>query len=117
MVDKFYENVKFLRREEEEASLSGGAGVAIDTSLAINVMATCDEHVADPCSIRRERIAAREANVVEAKPVEQPSTAAPAPTGPALDIESVRTLWPAVLEALKALPNGGRTTWTVSTTC
>ena len=39
--------------------------------------------------------------------------AAPAATGPALDIESVRTLWPAVLEALKALPNGGRTTWTV----
>lgn len=38
---------------------------------------------------------------------------APAATGPALDIESVRTLWPAVLEALKALPNGGRTTWTV----
>lgn len=30
-----------------------------------------------------------------------------------VDIESVRTLWPAVLEALKALPNGGRTTWTV----
>ena len=31
MYDRFYENVKFLRREE--ASLSAGAGVAIETSL------------------------------------------------------------------------------------
>ena len=55
------------------------------------------------------------ATVVDEKPAEQPAVAAAAPaaTGPALDIESVRTLWPAVLEALKALPNGGRTTWTV----
>ena len=30
-----------------------------------------------------------------------------------LDIESVRTLWPAVLEAVKSMPEGGRTAWTV----
>ena len=64
---------------------------------------------------------AEETAAVPAPATEEPSApaataaapTAPAATGPALDIESVRTLWPAVLEALKALPNGGRTTWTV----
>jgi len=39
---------------------------------------------------------------------------APKPAGgPAADIESIRTLWPAVLETVKSIPSGGRTAWTV----
>jgi len=49
----------------------------------------------------------------EAAPAVAAATATAAASTPAVDIESVRTMWPAVLEALKALPNGGRTTWTV----
>ena len=50
-----------------------------------------------------------------------PSAPAPAPRavpspGPGavpVDLESIRTLWPAVLEAVKSTPAGGRTAWTV----
>ncbi len=30
-----------------------------------------------------------------------------------VDLDSIRTLWPAVLESVKAIPAGGRTAWTV----
>ena len=52
-----------------------------------------------------------------------PAPAEPAPStpvapaagagAPPIDMESIRTLWPAVLEAVKATPAGGRTAWTV----
>ena len=56
---------------------------------------------------------AADASAAPDQPAPAEPAAAVAPNGVAVDIESVRTLWPAVLEALKALPNGGRTTWTV----
>lgn len=54
-------------------------------------------------------------------PTSAPAAAAQAPavaqtrssSGPAVDIESIRTLWPAVLETVKSIPSGGRTAWTV----
>ena len=55
----------------------------------------------------------------------EPTTAAPAAAAPAaaaqppapasappVDLDSVRTMWPAVIEALKAMPGGGRIAWT-----
>jgi len=50
------------------------------------------------------------------QPTAQPAAPAPAAdsaSGPAVDIESIRTLWPAVLETVKSIPSGGRTAWTV----
>ena len=46
-------------------------------------------------------------------PAPTPAPTTSAPSGPAVDMESIRTLWPAVLEAVKSTPAGGRTAWTV----
>jgi DNA polymerase-3 subunit gamma/tau len=50
-----------------------------------------------------------------APPVAPPAAKAAAPTSGVVpvDLESIRTLWPAVLEAVKNTPAGGRTAWTV----
>ncbi len=53
------------------------------------------------------------ATPVAEQPIAPTPTTVEPPTGPAVDIASIRTLWPAVLEVVKSLPDGGRTAWTV----
>lgn len=64
-------------------------------------------------------LAAQEQAAPAARPApperEQPPAATSSVTAgqPGVDIESIRTLWPAILETVKAIPSGGRTAWTV----
>ena len=95
-------------RRLSEVAPTSAPRTAVDADPVVAELASHDTPAPRPTATERPQTAATPA----AAPA--PSTPASKPaSGPAIDIESIRTLWPAVLETVKSIPSGGRTAWTV----
>ncbi len=92
------------RRLSDVAPTTVSPRVAVDADPVVAELATHE-----PIAAEVPKLPVPPSHVTTATVTsEKPSIA-----GPAVDIESIRTLWPAVLEAVKTIPSGGRTAWTV----
>ena len=113
------------RRLSDVAPTTGATAGATPAPTAAAPRATrpavdADPVVADLAATPTATPTAPASAPAEPAPAAAPATAAapapaePSPAGaPPADLESIRTLWPAVLEAVKGTPAGGRTAWTV----
>lgn len=90
-------------RRLSEVAPTSAPRAAVDADPVVAELAAHDAPAAGP--------ATREVAAAVATAAATP--ALKASSGPAIDIESIRTLWPAVLETVKSIPAGGRTAWTV----
>ena len=92
-------------RKLSEVAPSTAAQAAVDADPVVAELASAPAREPTPVASPE-----RPAPVASPAPAASPATAKGAVP---VDVESIRTLWPAVLESVKAIPGGGRTAWTV----